>query len=320
MAVGEAFQFPDEVKTEIKPGEEPKIEITIEGEQPTQVEVVDDTPDEDKGRKPLPADFEEPTEEELAAYSEKVQARMKALTHARHDERRAKEAVQRESEETQRIARAILEENKRLKEHVNSGERVFATTLTAGAEAKLEIAKKKYKEAHEAYDADAMLAAQQELTQAQWDLNNAKNFRAPPLQAATERVYNPLTGQEPPKPDPKVLQWQQHNNWFGQDDEMTAVALIQHKQLVTSGTDPRSDEYYDKLNSHMRKRYPDFFKVPPKPEVKRPASVVASAARSSGAKSKVTLTQTQVALAKKFGLTNEQYAASVLQLERQDGR
>src|ERR1035437_5775734 len=115
MAVGEEFKFPDETQVEPKPGEEPKIEITIEGAEGTNVEVVDDTRESDKGRKPLPADFEEPTEEELAAYSDKVQARMKALTHARHDERRAKEAVQRESDETQRIARAILDENRRLK-------------------------------------------------------------------------------------------------------------------------------------------------------------------------------------------------------------
>jgi hypothetical protein len=105
---------------------------------------------------------------------------------------------------------------------------------------------------------------------------------------------------------------------------MTAVALIQHKKLVASGADPRSDEYFAQIDSGMKKRFPEFFGAseppPPRTAAKRPASVVAPTTRSSGASKKVTLTTTQVALAKKMGLTLEQYAASVLQTEAQDGR
>jgi hypothetical protein len=318
--MADEFKFPDEKPAE--QADEAKLEITIEGEGKPEIYVIDDTPDDDKGRKPLETSPDDPTEEEMAAYSEKVQKRLKEMTHARHDERRAKEAVQREAEETQRVARAVIAENKRLREQMNAGAKTLGTTLTASAEAKLDVAKRKYKEAHEAYDADAMLEAQQALTEAQWELHNAKNFKAPPLQDPPERVYNALTGQEPPKPSEQTKRWQQRNSaWFGPDDEMTAVALIQHKKLVASGVDPRTDEYFSGIDSHMRKRFPDFFEEKPKPrEPKRPSSVVASAIRSSGAKHKVTLTATQVALAKKFGLTNEQYAASVVQLENQDAR
>ena len=318
--MADAFKFPDELQEEDKSGEEPKIEISIEGAEDAKVEIIDDTPEADKGRKPLEAEVDEPSEEEMAAYSEKVQKRIKELAHARHDERRAKETVQREAEESQRVARALFEENKRLRENLSVGEKAYAGTLASSAEAKLEVAKRKYKEAHEAYDADAMLEAQQALTEAQWELNNAKNFKPAPLQPAPEPVYNALTGQEPPKPDEKTLRWQQRNQWFGQDDEMTALALIQHKKLVASGTDPRSDEYFSQIDTRMRKFFPDFFGEKKKPsEARRPASVVAPTTRSSGAK-KVTLTTTQVALAKKFGLTNEQYAAAVIKQEIQDGQ
>jgi len=317
--MAEEFKFPDEVKATADATDE-KLDITIEGEDGSEVEVVDDTPEADRGRKPLAAEPDEPSEEELAAYSDKVQKRIKELAHARHDERRSKEAVQREAEEVRRVAQVLLNENKQLKQRVNNGETVYAGTLTQSAEAKLEIAKKKYKEAHEAYDADAMLEAQQSLTQAQWELASAKNFRPTPLQADPEPVYNALTGQEPPRPDEKTLRWQQRNQWFGQDDEMTALALIQHKKLVASGVDPRSDEYFSQIDTRMKQRFPEFYGVKPqRSEARRPTSVVASASRSSGTK-KVTLTQTQVALAKKFGLTNEQYAASVVQMENTDGR
>jgi len=323
--MAEQFKFPDEVNPPIGQEEEQKFDITVEGENETlpQIEVVDDTPPDDRGRPALAEEVLDPTDEELSTYSEKVQTRIKQMAHARHDERRLKESIQREAAETQRVAKTLLEENKRLKEYVSTGEKQYQTTLTASAEAKLEVARRKFKEAHEAYDSDALLEAQQALNEAQYELIQAKNFKPPPLQAPTESVYNALTGQEPPKPDDKTLRWQQRNQWFGQDDEMTAVALIQHKNLVASGSDPRSDEYFGQIDARMRKRFPEFFgerqTARPTSELKRPASVVAPTTRSTGAK-KITLTQTQVALAKKFGLTNEQYAASVLQMENANGR
>ena len=45
------------------------------------VEIEDDTPVEDRRRKPMKEPVEDPTEDELASYDEKVQARIKKFTH-----------------------------------------------------------------------------------------------------------------------------------------------------------------------------------------------------------------------------------------------
>ena len=101
------FKFPDEI-------EDKEIEIEVDGGE-VEIEVVDDTPEKDRGRKPLDKEVEDPTDEEIETYSDKVQRRIKDLTHARHDERRAKEALQREKQELERFAQQMLEENKKLK-------------------------------------------------------------------------------------------------------------------------------------------------------------------------------------------------------------
>jgi hypothetical protein len=94
-----------------------------------------------------------------------------------------------------------------------------------------------------------------------------------------------------------------------------------HEKLVRSGVDPRSDEYYDRVNATMRKRFPDYFeeeqpqtKQEEKPARTKPANVVAPVTRSSGPR-QIRLTPTQVALAKKLGLSNEQYARELMKLE-----
>ena len=104
------FKFPDEVPVNTK---EEKVDFEIE-DNDTEVEVVDDTPEVDRGRKPLDRPVNDPTDDELQDYSEKVRARIKELTHARHDERRQKEAVAREKAELERLAQQLIAENNRL--------------------------------------------------------------------------------------------------------------------------------------------------------------------------------------------------------------
>jgi len=316
----EPFKFPDEDPTPIMSGEElggEAVEFSIEGEGEVDVEVVDDTPPEDKGRKPLDREVEEVTDEELDNYGDKVKKRISDLSHAKHDERRAKEAALRQAQELETYTKRVLEENKRLKEYVSNGEQVYAGTLLESAQAKVDAAKRVYKEAVESYDPDQIVEAQSALNEAQWNLAEAKKFRPTPLQAYEEPVYNQPTQTEAPRVDDKTARWQARNQWFGENDEMTAVALATHKNLVANGVDPRSDEYFGRIDARMRELYSDYFGESRK-ETRKPANVVAPASRSTKAK-KVVLTSTQVALAKRLGVPLDVYAKQIAKEEAQNG-
>jgi hypothetical protein len=315
------FKFPHEVEEENTGKPEDNVEIDIDAEGDVSIEIEDDTPLRDRNAKPLETPVEDPTDDEIDNYTQGAQNRIKQLTHARHDERRAKEAALRERQELERMATAILEENKRLKEYVNSGHTTFQETLQAKAEAEMEMARRKYKEAQESYDSDAMLQAQENLTEAKMRLESAKNFRPAPLQVERNDVQTYQSVPETPSLDDKTLRWQAKNQWFGAPgyEELTAFALGLHQKLVTTGVDPRSDEYFERVDSRLQQVFPDVFKnVAQKNEStsnKKPATVVASAVRSSGAKKVVRLTTTQQRLADKFGLSHKQYAQEVLKLE-----
>jgi len=288
-------------------------EVEVEQEETDiEIEVVDDTPEPDRNAKPATREIDDPSDDELADYGEKVQKRMKELTFARHNERREKEAALREREEAVRIAQKLLEENKSLRQNVHTNQTALASSIKSKAESTLEMARKKLKEAQESYDTDAIVAAQEELTEAKFNYERVKNFKPAPLQEPEEEVYSqPITQQKPP-PDMKALAWQEKNQWFGADKELTNFAYAVHENLVESGVDPRSDEYYERIDARMREVFPAQFGVK-KTEPKRPATVVAPATRTTG-KKKVALTKTQEALARKLGLTNEQYAKEVLKL------
>lgn len=316
MAVAhDEYTFPDEVENSKA---EPELEISVEGD--VDLEVVDDTPEKDRGRKALAQDPEDANDEELSQYSTKVQNRIKELSHARHDERRAKEAVLREREELERVAHRLVEENTKLKQYVNTGEQAYAGSMKSAAEAEYEMAKRQFKEAHEAFDSDAMIEAQSALTTAQLKIERANNFKPTPLQEENTVVQPQVTEQAPARPDDKTLRWQARNQWFGEDDEMTAVALVLHKKLVQSGTDPRSDEYFKQIDTRMKSRFPEFFGEPRSEdddrgaETKKSATVVAPASRSNGTR-KVILSKTQVAIAKKLGVPLELYAKQLVAQE-----
>lgn len=322
------YKFPHEVEENAaSSAADEDIEIDISGESDVSIEIEDDTPERDRRARPLNREVEDPSDEEIENYTQGAQARIKELTHARHDERRAKESIAREKEELERMAGAILEENRRLKEYVKSGEVTYAETLQAKAEAEMEMARRKYKEAQESYDSDAMLEAQESLTDAKMKLEAAKNFKPTPLQTETNDVQRYQTSPEVQKPDEKTMRWMAKNQWFGTPgyEEMTAFALGLHQKLVANGVDPRSDEYFERVNGRLKQVFPEVFNdgrdtgtVKAEP-TKKPANVVAPATRSSGAKKVIKLTATQARLAEKYGLSHKQYAQEVLKLEAQNG-
>ena len=319
---GEQFRFPDEIEDKTI-----DIEVVTPDDEDVEVSIIDDTPEQDRGRKPLDRDVADPSDEEVEQYSDKVQKRIKELAHARHDERRAKETALREREEAIRVAQQLVNENKQLRGYVNSGEQTFAEVLKSKAEADLEMARKQYKEAAESYDTDAMLAAQENLQDAKIRLDKANNFKPTSLQVEQEQVYSQPSPQPEVRPDDKTLRWQAKNQWFGAPgyEEVTAMALAAHQRLTAeNGADyARTDEYYERIDSRLREKFPEIFGEPAKPQgastSKRPAAtVVASAARSTATK-KVKLTRSQEVIAAKLGLTNKQYAVELMKMEARNG-
>jgi hypothetical protein len=304
------FKFPDEIEAE-KPGEE-KLQIEIEGEP--EIEVVDDTPEEDRGRKPMKEAPAEVTDDELAQYSEGVKKRIQHFSKGYHEERRAKEAALREREEAVRLAQNLVEENKRLQGSLGQGQQALLEQAKKVVQGELEQAKQRLKAAHEAGDTEAFVAAQEELVAAKYKAERVNNFKPAVAQPQTPVVQPAPRPEQTVQVDPKAKAWQEANSWFGADKEMTALALAVHQDLVESGVDTTSDEYYDKLNSRVRKRFPEAFS-----SEKRKSSVVAPATRSTAPR-KIVLTQSQVQIAKRLGLTNEQYARAVAEeMRKQNG-
>lgn len=309
------FVFPDEQE------EKKTTTVETEADDNVEIEVVDDTPEQDKGRKPLDKPIVEPTSEELEGYSDKVKARINELTHARHDERRKREATEREREEAIRAAEAIIEENKQLKKRLDEDGNTNASQSKQLAEIQLATAKAKLKAAHEAGDSDALADAQEEVTTAVMALQQAKSFKPAPLQkespSGTVATDTPQRSPVVQKQDPKAAAWKTENSWFGTDKRMTAFALGVHQELVEKGYDTSSDEYYGTLNQELRATFPKAFKDTEKSTTKPPATVVAPATRSTAAK-KITLSATQVQIAKRLGVPLDQYARQVALLKEQE--
>jgi hypothetical protein len=309
------FKFPDEVAAE-KPEE---LQIEVEGEGQTEIEIVDDTPAEDRGRKPMKEAPAEVTDDELEQYSEGVKKRIQHFSKGYHEERRAKEAALREREEAVRLAQNLVEENKRLQGSLGQGQQALLEQAKKVVANEVESAKQKLKAAHEAGDTEAFIEAQEELTAAKIRAERVNNFKPPATQAVAkpeESVVQPAPSPVAPQVDSKARAWQDANPWFMTNRRMTAVAMEIHNELVEGGVDPTSDEYYQRINQEVRQTFPDAF--PSEKPVKK-ASVVAPATRSTAPR-KIVLTQSQVHIAKRLGLTNEQYARAVAEeMRKQNG-
>ena len=304
----EDFKFPDEVQVNTK---EEKVDFEIENND-TEVEVVDDTPEADRGRAPMKEPPADVTDDELAKYSEGVKQRIQHFSKGYHEERRAKESALREREEALRLAQNLMEENKKLQGTLGQGQQALLEQAKQTASAEVTAAKQKLKEAHEAFDTDGIVAAQEELAKAVNKSERLNSVKPPaaPVQPQQNAVQTPPT----PQVEPKARAWQEANPWFGSNKRMTGFALAVHQELVESGVDTASDDYYARINAEVRKVFPEAF---PSAKPAKTASVVAPATRSTAPK-KIVLTQTQVNLAKRLGLTAEQYARAVADQMRKD--
>ena len=342
------FSFPDEKenKTDIEIEKSSAVEIDLSGKSKpekanaqdkdelsgktddtgseVEVEIVDDTPKADRNRKVSepPADV---TEEELGEYSEKVRTRIKHFSKGYHDERRIKEQALREKNELERFSQQLLDENKKLKGTVGKNQTTMLEQAKKVTEKELETAKKAYKDAYEAGDSDAVLAAQENLTSAKIKADKLENFKVPALQEEN----TPVEQDKKPAPamDARTKKWAESNTWFGTDDEMTSLALGLHSKLVKEKGQEyaQTEEYYETIDARMRQLFPENFeggelKVEKPEEVEKPKrspDVVAPATRSTAPK-KVTLSQTQVNIAKRLGVPLDLYAKKVAEEMRKD--
>ena len=304
------FTFPDEVEEKQSRAGSKVVEAEPE------VEIVDDTPEEDRGRKPMEEPPKDVTDDELAKYDESVRKRIQHFTKGYHEERRAKESALREREEAVRLAQQVVEENKKLKGSLHQGQSALLEQAKKVVANEMEQAKRRFKEAYESGDADALTAAQEEMTTVKMKADRVNNFRPAPVQAEEKQVQMATAQPVRPKLDAKTQEWTEKNTWFGSDDEMTSFALGFHNKLAKSGITPSSPEYYERIDARMKQVFPDAFEsektdnsedAAPSP---KKSNVVAPASRSTAPK-KIVLTKTQVELAKRLGLTNEQYARAV---------
>jgi hypothetical protein len=308
----EEFKFPDEVESKNAKTED-KVDFEVEGEDTPEIEVVDDTPPEDRGRKPMVEPPKEVTDEELAKYDEGVQKRIKHFTKGYHEERRAKETAEREREEAFKLAQAVLEENKKLKGSVNQNQTALLEQAKRVVSNEVETAKRMYKEAYESGDSDKLVEAQEALTIAKIRADKVNNFRPAPLQEEETPVQITQQPTRAAPVDEKLLAWQDQNQWFGSNKRMTAYALGLHEDLVSEGIPSGSEEYYRRIDTDIRQRFSDQFgaeeSVDAKPQ-RTKSNIVAPATRSTAPK-KIVLTQTQVNLAKRLGVPLELYARKV---------
>lgn len=314
------YTFPDEADTKTAEKDTDTV-VSEQQAEKEEIEVVDDVPVADRGRKPMSQAPEDPTEDELKSYSADAQKRIKHFTKGYHEERRAKESAARERDEAVRLAQAVVEENKKLKTSLSQGHDALVSQTETTIKSEVDVAKRALREAHESFDSEAIANAQEALTEAKIKLSKLQDFRRPPVQQEKPDVQTQQLApqQRQPVQDQKALAWNQRNEWFGKDPEMTSYVLGLHRKLVDSGVDPKSDEYYERLDTRVRQLFPENFDAPEKekPAPRQGSSVVAPATRSTAPK-KIVLTQTQVQLARRLGLPLDVYAKQIAKEQRNE--
>jgi hypothetical protein len=318
------------VETEVEEKKSVKAEAK---KSDLEIETEDDTPEVDRNRTPLAKDIVEALDkDELTEFDGKVKDRMVKLKRVWHDERREKEREQREKNEALRMAQHYKEQAEKLAHRAAKSDDTLLTSVKGAADLELSSAKKAFKEAYESGDAEALAEAQAKLSVAANRVEQLKNYR-------------PQSGQEKEKPverkdeavrprlDPKTVAWQQRNTWWGTDDEMTATALGLHQKIEKQyGADfVGTDKYWSMVDDTMKRRFPEYFGDDDKPDDdedtdaksekssktgSKPAAIVAPVTRSTSSQTKVVLKQSQLNIAKRLGLTPEQYAREQLKLQK----
>lgn len=305
------LQIPD--KEPVKAQESPAEQF--------ELEIIDDSP-----KKPAkPED-----DDELMSYGEKVRKRIAKVKFEHHEANRQREAAEKMREEAIRFAQQVVAKNQQYESLIQRGEGALVSQIKARASLAVDQAKSLYKTAYEAGDPEQIINAQEKLLNAQTEFREAEKHervlqsRRPQqaTQAAPQLAPQNYVQPQAPQPSKKALEWTKNNPWFGPQGNrsMTALAYGIHETLIREeGVEPDTDEYYQKIDAAMKQRFPEYFEKDeetqsvPLSTQRTPATVVASANRNNGAKPrKIQLTASQVSLAKRLGITPEQYAKQLI--------
>lgn len=312
--------------------EEQELENQEADDDEFDVEIIDDTPEEDRGRDRRPEGYEPdiPDDEEIDQYETKnARERIRQLRWEFHEERRAKEEAARTQDEAINYAKRLYEENKKLKKQLSEGSKILSETGKSRFEGERAYWKGELRKAYDEGDSEKIAEAQEKLAGIVAEEGRFQSQYGSPIEYKEEDDAPPpqfKRQQQAPKPDERTMQWYRRNQWFGQDQRMTAYALGVHQELVTKeGVNPQTEDYFRRLDQEMAKTFPDKFpgadesqqrdEGRQKPERRQGGTVVAPASRGGkGQRRTVRLTATQERLRKRLGLTREQY---VRQLQKE---
>jgi hypothetical protein len=311
-----------EVESEDIASQTEENEIEIPQERKTFEVEVDETQEdpvvEDKSKQEEVKDEEEPKEDSKNKYSKSVQKRFDEYAYQLGESRRREE-------EAIQIAQAIKAERDKIQEELGKLNSGYVTEMGGRLTGSIEAAKAKLKKAMEDQDYDAVANAQIEIgrlgaEQSQYEqMKTQQEVRAKAPKQERE-VEIPKAPQQQPVKDPKAEVWASENEWFGTDKVMTNVAYAIHEDLVNQGVDPRTDYYYSEIDKRMRENLPHKFEQnssSEEPARQQPVQTVASAHRNRGTgRNVVKLSSSEAAIAKRLGLSNEQYASEKLKLQR----
>jgi hypothetical protein len=310
------YKFPDE------------IEAPANQEQEIEIEIVDDTPEEDrKNSTPMPKEIvDELDSDDLEAYTGDAKQKLLQLKKVWNDERRAKEAAVREQQEALRVAQQLVDENKKLKGKLSNGEQTLVNNYKENIARELDDAKRAYKDAYDSGDSELLAEAQDKLFDVKMKAQEIEKYKPEFSEEALQKQETDVQMQQQPKLEPKTQAWLDKNNWYGTDEDMSYLAMGIHRRLEKEGVALGSDHYFSVIDKEMRTRFPEKFsdtqvsesEIKPSSKSNAPRTVVAPATRSTSPK-KISLTPTQVQLAKKFNLTPEQYARELIKMESQNG-
>ncbi len=311
-------EYSVEVESEDIPSETEENEIEIPQKKKTfEVEANDQ-------EEPV---VEEPKQEEVAEeskedskknYSKSVQKRFDEYAYQLGESRRREE-------EAIAIAQAIKAERDKIKQELSQLNTGYMSEFGGRVTGSLEAAKAKLKKAMEDQDYDAVASAQLEIgrlgaEQTRYEQMKAQQEALAKAPKQEKEIEIPQRQEQSPVKDPKAESWAEKNDWFGRDKVMTNVAYAIHEDLVNQGIDPRTDYYYSEIDKRMRENLPHKFEQNSsneEPARQQPVQTVASAHRNRGTgRNVVKLSSSEAAIAKRLGLSNEQYASEKLKLQR----
>lgn len=307
-----------------------------EAEPEIVVDIVDDRPQQDRNRPPRDPNrpSAQPSDEELGKYTQGVQDRLKQMRWEYHEERRHKEQFQREHAVALDLARRVHQENSSLRKLLSDGHRTLLNSSKQSAENEIKALQESLKAALDAGDTGKAAQLNSEIARAA-ARGEATNHVAP-LQF--EEDQGPPPGWQPPQQQqqqPQRVQlsnemqsWTEENPWFGGkgqvEQEMTALAFATHNRLFNSGVRPESPDYFREINDTVRNRFSDYFEDKPagrEQATRQSRPQVAAATRTAptrGDSRRVALTLSELGVAKRLGVSPEQYAREKTRLEQQD--